>query len=171
MKNAEWGGWHALRPGDDDVLLHVYPIARRVHGEFPLGAGVVEGHHRLVLVGLFVVSGMVTRKERVLRKESGGRGDVYQFNPGLVVCRRDPAVAQLQLPRARCLVVRPGPVCGARLAVLCSEADVEGAEHGDVDGEAGQHELDGAEHEGGERGTGQISDEVDLVDYDCLLCQ
>lgn len=111
-----------------------------------------------------------SREKKVLKKGGRGEGGIYQFNPGLIVCRRYPAIAQLQLPRARCLVVRPRPVCGARLAVLCSEADVEGPEHGDVDGEAGQHELNGAEHEGGERGSGQVTDEVDLVDYDCLLC-
>jgi hypothetical protein len=139
------------------------PITRRIHGEFALGAGVVESHHRLILIGLFIVRKTITKKK-------GLKGGYYQFNPGLIVCRRDPAITQLQLPRARCLVVRPGPACGARLAVLCSEADVKGAEHGDVDGEAGQHELDGAEHEGGERGAGQVADEVDFVDYDCCCC-
>lgn len=48
--------------------------------------------------------------------------------------------------------------------MLGPPAEVEGAEHWDVDAESGEHELDAAEHEGREGGAGQVADEVDDID-------
>ena len=48
--------------------------------------------------------------------------------------------------------------------MLGPPTEVEGSEHGDIDAEAGEHELDAAEHEGREGGAGQVADEVDDID-------
>jgi hypothetical protein len=48
--------------------------------------------------------------------------------------------------------------------VLGSPAEVEGAQHGNVDAESREHKLDAAEHEGREGGSGEVANEVDDED-------
>lgn len=48
--------------------------------------------------------------------------------------------------------------------MLGPPAEVEGSEHGDVDAETSEHQLDAAEHEGREGGAGQVAEEVDDID-------
>jgi hypothetical protein len=48
--------------------------------------------------------------------------------------------------------------------VLGPPAEVEGAEHGDVDAKTSEHQLDAAEHEGREGGSGEVADEVNDID-------
>jgi hypothetical protein len=64
---------------------------------------------------------------------------------------------------AACPLVE-GLATALRHLVLGPPAEVEGSEHGNVDAEAGEHQLDAAEHEGREGGAGQVADEVDDID-------
>lgn len=45
--------------------------------------------------------------------------------------------------------------------VLGSPAEVEGPQHGNVDAEAGEHQLNAAEHEGCKRCSGKVANEID----------
>lgn len=54
-----------------------------------------------------------------------------------------------------------GVASGLGYLGFLSPAKVERPEHRNVDANPRKHELDRAKHEGHERGTGQISDEVD----------
>lgn len=48
--------------------------------------------------------------------------------------------------------------------MLGSPAEVEGPQHGNVDAEAGEHQLNAAEHEGGQRRSREVVNEIDDED-------
>ena len=48
--------------------------------------------------------------------------------------------------------------------MLGPPAEVEGAEHGDVDAKTSEHQFYAAEHESREGGSGEVADEVDDID-------
>lgn len=61
----------------------------------------------------------------------------------------------------RCLTTS---LAGLGQPVLGSPPEVEGSEHGNVDTQPCKHELDAAEHEGRDRCSGQVANEVDDED-------
>ena len=83
----------------------------------------------------------------------------YQFQPlRIVPC---PNLAWSQRPCSRKLGIRlPRTVAQGGGLVFCAPLEVKGAQHGNIDAETGEHELDGTEHEGCERCACEVAEEV-----------
>ena len=81
----------------------------------------------------------------------------YEFNPSSVLRRPVGGLVFDRVATDRlegpCALVE-GLAAALGHFVLRPPAQVEGAQHGDVDAEAGEHEFDAAEHEGREGGAG-----------------
>lgn len=98
-------------------------------------------------------------------KDWNGRPGTYQLDPSAVVVLA-PRLGARQVTRLRSIHHDVGALGPARLGQLglLTPAEVERAEHGDVDADPGEHELDGAQHEGHEGRAGQVAHQVDDED-------
>lgn len=86
----------------------------------------------------------------------------YQFYPGHVVTLF--RLTKVEVPASRSFEALPTSVALLGGLVLGAPPEVERSEHWDIDAKTRKHELHGAEHEGRQRSTRQISEQVNDED-------